>query len=140
MTGVTRCALFLSLCFVPLWALSADLYLPKGFYATSLNGTQVSPHSERLSLTEGKQVVALRYINPFLFHKEFHELVVSRPFYLVFHAKAQGKYQVQAKLPTKLEDAKRYARRPVIDLIKDGKSVDFDTYIGDEALGALLSQ
>ncbi len=139
MTKVARYLLLL-LYLAPLGVWGAELLLPKGFYATSLNGVAVSPHDDRIRLNEGKQVVALRYANPYRFHKEFHELVVSRPFYLVFRAQAQGKYEIHAQLPTKLEAAKRFARRPVVELMRGEEPVAFRSYMGDEILGALLSE
>ncbi|MBY5992253.1 DUF2057 family protein [Ferrimonas balearica] len=125
---------------MPLCALGGELWLPEGIYATAVNGARVSPHQDRLPLTEGKQVVTLRYANPYRFHKEHHEVVISKPFYLVFTVDDAGPYRVQAQLPTDLQRAKRFARQPEVSLVRSGEPVAFEAYVGDEVINALLSR
>ncbi|MBY6187697.1 DUF2057 domain-containing protein [Marinobacter hydrocarbonoclasticus] len=116
-----------------------ELQLPEGFYATAVNGKAVSPHQARVPLSTGKQVVTLRYANPYLFHKEFHEVVVSQPLYLVFEAD-DDQYRIQATLPTELESARRFARQPQFELLLQSRPVPHQTYGHNEAVNALLTR
>ncbi|MBY5923101.1 DUF2057 family protein [Ferrimonas balearica] len=118
---------------------AGELHLPEGFYATAVNGQPVSPYEASLSLTTGKQVVTLRYANPYLFHKEFHEVVVSAPLYLVFNATDQH-YRIQATLPTELDAARRFAKQPRFELLSQQQPVPYETYRFSEAVNALLSR
>lgn len=118
---------------------AGQLHLPEGFYATAVNGQPVSPYDATLSLTTGKQVITLRYANPYLFHKEFHEVVVSAPLYLVFNATDQP-YRLTATLPTELEAARRFAKQPQFELLTQHQPVPHETFRFAEAVNALLSR
>jgi len=124
--------------FCPL-AMAGELHLPEGFYATAVNGQAVSPHQNRLNLGSGRQVVTLRYANPYLFHKEFHEVLVSAPLYLVFDASNQH-YRISATLPTELEAARHFARDPEFSLTSQQQPIPYQTYRYNQAVNALLSR
>ncbi|WP_028110046.1 DUF2057 family protein [Ferrimonas futtsuensis] len=120
-------------------ASASTLQLPKGFYATNVNGQQVSAFDSTLDLGQGKQVVTLRYANPYRVHPEHHEMVVSGPIYVVFDANADANYQLSADLPMALNQAKSYARNPKFDLESAGQAVVHKAYLGQGAVARLLA-
>ncbi|BDY06598.1 DUF2057 family protein [Ferrimonas sp. YFM] len=120
-------------------ASASTLQLPKGFYATNVNGQQVSAFDSSLDLGQGKQVVTLRYANPHRIHPEHHEMVVSGPIYVVFDADGNTDYQLSADLPMALNQAKSYARNPKFDLTSDGLVIAHQAYLGQGAIARLLT-
>ncbi|USD37133.1 MULTISPECIES: DUF2057 family protein [Ferrimonas] len=120
-------------------ASATSLQLPKGFYATDVNGQPVSVHASNLSLDAGKQVVTLRYANPYIGHRNLHETVVSKPIYVVFTADGQSNYNLNADIPYHLKDAKAFAQKPQFTIQQDDQQVAYQAYIGNGAVTALLA-
>ncbi|SDI78435.1 hypothetical protein SAMN04488540_10399 [Ferrimonas sediminum] len=75
---------------------AATLQLPLGFEAMNVNGEAVSGQQNTIELGQGKQVVTLRYINPFISHPEANDHYTSAPIHLVFNAD-QGEYRIELK-------------------------------------------
>ncbi|TKB51342.1 DUF2057 domain-containing protein [Ferrimonas sediminicola] len=121
-------------------ASASSLHLPKGFYATNVNGNPVSAFDATLNLEQGKQVVTLRYANPYRVHPEHHEMVVSAPIYVVFEVDGSSSYRLNADLPMALNRAKAFAHNPKFDIQRNGQTVAHQAYLGQGAVAKLLSE
>lgn len=122
-------------------ASATSLQLPKGYYATNVNGESVSVFADNLTLNQGKQVITLRYANPHIVGpQELYQVVVSQPIYLVFDGNGQSNFSLKADIPTNIPEAKAYAKQPQFTLEQDGQQIAYQAYIGDNAIEALLAE
>ncbi|TKB48904.1 DUF2057 domain-containing protein [Ferrimonas sediminicola] len=118
-------------------ATANTLTLPTGFYALEVNGAPAQQQGRSLALGEGKQVVTLRYINPYISHPESNDFYSSKPQYLVFDA-GQGEHGLMLVL----DDRRQYDPYKAdlkFHLEADGQAVAMERYSGHSAIAAALA-
>ncbi|QIZ78614.1 DUF2057 family protein [Ferrimonas lipolytica] len=73
---------------------AAQLQLGDGFFATAVNGNEVSVTADSHKLTSGKQVVTVRYEENIIHSSERNDYTVTGPMYVVFDANDSANYQI----------------------------------------------
>ncbi|WP_298443787.1 DUF2057 family protein [uncultured Ferrimonas sp.] len=107
-------------------ASAAQLQLDDGFFATSVNGNEVSVTADAHDLSNGKQVITVRYEENVIHSRERNDYTVTGPMYVVFNADKSANYQI-VKTGEKFE------------LTSNGNAVAAKFYNGDQAVHAALS-
>ncbi|WP_028108248.1 DUF2057 family protein [Ferrimonas futtsuensis] len=116
-------------------ASASTLTLPTGFYAMEVNGAPAQQQGRTLELGEGKQVVTLRYINPYISHPESNDFYTSKPQYLVFNA-GRGEMKLVLEERRQFDPYKGDLK---FHIQADGRKVAMKRYSGHTAIAAALA-
>ncbi|USD37766.1 MULTISPECIES: DUF2057 family protein [Ferrimonas] len=103
---------------------AATLSLPSSVWAVSLNGKPVSQFASQLSLTDGPQVVELKYGELLQLNAEDHEMITSAPLYLSFEGDGSERYQLLLPILEDEQAVRQFARQPKVTLRSDAGPVE----------------
>ncbi|SHH97092.1 DUF2057 family protein [Ferrimonas marina] len=107
-------------------ASAGQLALSDGFFATAVNGDKVSVHADAVTLSQGKQIVTVRYEQNIIHNREQNEYTVSKPMHLVFDAQGNANYTI-----TKTEQG--------VALVSNNQAVPVEVLTGDAVIHRALA-